>query len=215
MKFKQKFTQNTEIFIFENESIVYYNLKEINNPVVRNYPYIEILKKNTSTDYKWSISNLEELGKFIISIRSEKKNLINKFLRPKVLVLFPEDIFESERVFLRILFEKFAREIYLIEFFLICQLSIFSISNLVGKNILSVGERLNQTFTQIENSTAYDSKHFDINNTDIQDMYFDLIISHKSEEKSNIKSDFFLKGEELRKHLIAGSKIYIDYINSI
>ncbi|EOQ88542.1 hypothetical protein LEP1GSC202_0326 [Leptospira yanagawae serovar Saopaulo str. Sao Paulo = ATCC 700523] len=174
-----------------------------------------MLNKNPSTNYKWSISDFDELGILINSIRSERNNLINKFLRPKVIVLFPEDIFESERVFLRTLFEEFAKEIYNIEFFHICQLSIFSIENLVGKRILSMGDRINQTFTLIENSKTYDSKIFNINDIKIQEMDFDLIISHKSEENSKMKSNFFLKSEELRYHLISGSKIYIDYINSI
>ncbi|MCW7490900.1 hypothetical protein [Leptospira meyeri] len=204
-----------EIYIFENESLVYFKLNENNAPVVRSYPYIEILKRNPSTSYKWSLSNLEELRKFVNSIRKEKNSFINNFVRPKVLVLFPEDIFESERVFLRILFEGFAREIYLIEFFHICQLSIFSISNLVGKKILSLGERLNQTFTQVENSNIIDTEIFDITNMKIQEMEIDLVISNNSEIKYELKSDFFLHGEELRKHLILGSKIYIEYINSI
>ncbi|MCW7494849.1 hypothetical protein ND861_19440 [Leptospira sp. 2 VSF19] len=163
MKLKNKFTKRTEFFIFENESIVFYTLTDINDPIIRNYPYLEMLNKNPSTNYKWSISDFDELGKLINSIRSERNNLINKFLRPKVIVLFPEDIFESERVFLRTLFEEFAKEIYNIEFFHICQLSIFSIENLVGKRILSMGDRINQTFSLIENSKTYDSKIFNIN----------------------------------------------------
>lgn len=215
MKLINTFSQNTEIYIFENESLVYYKLKNSNKPIIRNYPYIEILKNNPSTNYKWTISNLKELYKFILTIRNEKENLLNQFLRPKVLVLFPEDIFESEKEFLRILFEKFAREIYLIEFFHICQLSIFSIPNLIGKKILSLGERLNQTFTQVENSTVLDSKLYNIKNLEIQEIDFDLIINHRNEEKNIFRCDLFLHGEELRKNLILGSIRYIEYINSI
>ncbi|WP_246837445.1 hypothetical protein [Leptospira congkakensis] len=213
--FKKIFTQfgkNTEVMIFENESLVYFKLRDINKPIVKNYPYLDNLIQNQSTSYKWTISNFDELSKFINSIRSENKSFLNYFIRPKVLVLFPEDIFESERVFFRTLFEQFAREIFLIETFHVCQLSQFSVTDLVGKKILSIGERLNQSFTHVENSEFIESKILDSSIEKIQDSDFDLIISHELDDNTKFKSELFLHGEELRKNVIQGTKKYIEFL---
>ncbi|PKA10452.1 hypothetical protein CH372_19320 [Leptospira meyeri] len=181
---------------------------------MKKYPSLDGLIKNPASKYKWTISGFDELSEFIKSIRSEKKRIKDYFIRPKVLVLFPEDIFESERVFIRLLMEKFAREIYLIESFYACQLSIFSIQNLDDKKILSLGDRLNQSYTYINNAKNIDYKIINDSNEEIQDLNYDLIISHKSEDNSTFKGEVFLHGETLRNHLILGSKKYIEFLNS-
>ncbi|MCB1176660.1 MAG: hypothetical protein KDK36_03680 [Leptospiraceae bacterium] len=175
------------------------------NPVIKNYPYIENLNKNPSTIYKWSISGFNELIDFIKSVRAEKKNFF-ELLKPKVICIFPEDIFESERVFLRTVFEDTTREIYFFESFQICQLNIFTISNIVGKKVLSLGERMNQSYREVENSINLESKIYEISDKEIYDLEFDLIISHKPTDKTNFKSKLFLEGEELRMNLIGGCK---------
>jgi hypothetical protein len=36
-----QFGKNTEVMIFENDSLVYFKLWDIENPVIKKYPYIE------------------------------------------------------------------------------------------------------------------------------------------------------------------------------
>ncbi len=208
----KQFSKNMEVLIFGNDSLIYFKLSDIENPAIKNYPYIDNLKEIPSTNYKWSISSFDELGTFIKSVRTERKSFFDYFVKPVVICIFPEDIFESERVFLRNILEEFAREIYLLETFHVCQLNFFTVSNIVGKKILCIGERMNQSFTQIENSKYLESKMFDISNEEIYDSEYDLIIIHKSIDKTKLKSKLILDGEELRDNLIQGSKKYIEFL---
>ncbi|EOQ86887.1 hypothetical protein LEP1GSC202_0232 [Leptospira yanagawae serovar Saopaulo str. Sao Paulo = ATCC 700523] len=213
MKLKITSARNTEVVIFENQNLVYFRAQNPNDPTVRNYPYIDTLNQNPSTNYKWSISYFDYLIQLIQSLRSANKHFLDYFMKPKVLVIFPEDIFESERVFLRSLFAELAREIYLAESFHVCQLSVFSFEHLMGKKILTLGERLNQSFTHIENSELMDSELITDLNEKMQCSQFDLIISHKTTNKIPLNDGIFLEGEELRKHLIVGAKMYLDFLN--
>jgi hypothetical protein len=167
---------------------------------------------NPFTNYKWSISSFDELCAFIKAIKAEKKSVFDYVAKPIVICIFPEDIFESERFFLRNLMEKCdVREIYMVETFYACQLNVFTIANIIGKKILCLGERINQSYIEIENSKLLETKLYDISNSEIYDLDFDLIISHKAIDKSKFKSKLILEGEELRKNLILGSKQYIEF----
>lgn len=208
-----QFGKNTEVMIFENDSLVYFKLWDIENPVIKKYPYIENLNMNPSTNYKWSISGFNELRDFIKAVKAEKKSVFDYVLNPIALCIFPDDIFESERFFLRNLMENCnVREIYLFETIHVCKLNVFTISNMVGKKILCLGERLHQSFMEIENSKYLENKVYDISNEEIYDLDFDLVISNKSIDKTKFKSKLILQGDELRKNLIQGSKKYIEFL---
>lgn len=212
MNFMKLWKRSTEVVIFENQNLVYFRTHNSNDPVVRNYPHIDVLKQNPSTSYKWSISHFDGLLQQIKSLRSTNKHFLDYFIKPKVLVLFPEDIFESERMFFSTLFAEIASEIFLMETFHACQLSVFSFDHLMGKKILSIGERLNQSFTHVEDSKYMNSKIILNLNEELQNTNFDLVICHQSENHTKLNSEVFLQGDELRKHLIVGAKMYIDFL---
>lgn len=212
MNFMKLWKRSTEVVIFENQNLVYFRTHNANDPISRNYPDIDILNQNPSTKYKWSISHFDGLVQQIKSLRSTNKHFLDYFIRPKVLVIFPEDIFESERMFFSTLFAEVASEIFLMETFHACQLSVFSYDHLMGKKILSIGERLNQSFIHVEDSKYMDSKIIHDLHEELQKTNFDLVICHQSENQIKLNHGVFLQGDELREHLIVGAKMYIDFL---
>ncbi|MDX1958304.1 MAG: hypothetical protein SFU98_07005, partial [Leptospiraceae bacterium] len=144
---------------------------------------------------------------FIKSIKAERKTFLDNFVKPIVLCIFPPDIFESERIFLRdLMAQSGAREIYLSETYSACILSLFTISNTVGKETLCIGERSYQSIKEVKNLEYSETKMYDNSNTEVYDMDFDLVISNKSIDPTKFKTKLILQGEELRIKLIQGIK---------
>lgn len=199
-----------EFLIFENDSLVYCRSNNLNKIIVKNYPYLEEFKENSATKYIWSDYGFEELGRFIKSVSKELNNDFSLFRR-KTFCLFPNDIFESERVFLRNLVLGFCytSDIYMVDY-RICLMHTFPPNKHVGKKILYLGERVNILFSE-NGKPKIDYKKFSLIDEEIYGLDLDLIICNADIEQSKFKCKLFLKGEELRHNLIYGCMEYLKF----